>query len=589
MRRDTGVDLVLQRCEIGLRGELVAMLSVLEVLHHTNRYRFSGLVDIGLGGQRLLEDGKLSAFCCGNIIDLRRSGEIAVLAIICHGAGTVLPAAVHIEIDMRGVNDEGLDCIHIRIDQSIEGHGKEPATSIAASDVDFQLGVLARIAIIPSTAGVVDMEIVALLRHGDASQLEPIIAILTSSESEGLEGLLHFIAQLGLGRILRFRRLGDAGFGLLDHGLGSIGARDRRGIQRIEWRWRPFGGLGAFLEFRGHEGGIPSGTHATEEHVLEVGGSCAIEFPRDFMVCPLGSGGIELHSTITIGSIQWSARGADGFLNLDVSVRSIEIYPEPSSGKRFKAEGIHSSGLDRYLITSTIGIIDGIRTGNTSPHEAVAILGVPHVGAASVSSGIDVDQSPIGIINIVWIRLPELLSIQQHITAADLNIVDGINKILFGIGLGDIGPRDRLLESTEILFECGGAISNGGGLFRHLLDIRLELVGLEAECTNGIGMPINFGRLFSHSAFDLFCRLGEFALGRVCGGGSGYIEHILWSRRPCGGLGTTFEFHVREGDRSLDVVQASCQLPRCTIIGVLDWELKVSCSLGVGETFRALN
>ena len=47
---DTEVDLVLQRCEIGLRGELVTMLSVLEVLHHTNGHRFGFLLDIGLGG-----------------------------------------------------------------------------------------------------------------------------------------------------------------------------------------------------------------------------------------------------------------------------------------------------------------------------------------------------------------------------------------------------------------------------------------------------------------------------------------------------------------------------------------------------------
>ena len=61
---DTDVDLVLQRCEIGLRGELVTMLSVLEVLNHINGYRFSGLFDIGLGRQRLLEDGKLGTLGC---------------------------------------------------------------------------------------------------------------------------------------------------------------------------------------------------------------------------------------------------------------------------------------------------------------------------------------------------------------------------------------------------------------------------------------------------------------------------------------------------------------------------------------------
>ena len=163
--------------------------------------------------------------------------------------------------------------------------------------------------------------------------------------------------------------------------------------------------------------------------------------------------------------------------------------------------------------------------------------------------------------DIVRIGGTERSGIQQHVRPTDLHPVDGIHKVLVRIGLGDIVPRDRLLESTEILFEFGGATGNGCGLLRHLGDIRLELVGLEAECTDGLVIPINGVRLFSHSAFDLFCRLGELTLCGVCGRGSGYIEHILWSRRPCGGLGTTFEFHVREGDGALDVVKANCQLP----------------------------
>ena len=78
------------------------------------------------------------------------------------------------------------------------------------------------------------MEILALLRHGDASHLEPIIAVRTTAKLEGLDRLLHLISQLGLGGIVLLDRVGDAGFGLLDRAVRRIGAGDGRRIQRIE-------------------------------------------------------------------------------------------------------------------------------------------------------------------------------------------------------------------------------------------------------------------------------------------------------------------------------------------------------------------
>ena len=78
------------------------------------------------------------------------------------------------------------------------------------------------------------MEILALLRHGDASQLEPIITILTPSEFEGLERLPHLIAQLCLGGVGLLDRTGDAVFSLLNLAVRRIGAGDGRRIQCIE-------------------------------------------------------------------------------------------------------------------------------------------------------------------------------------------------------------------------------------------------------------------------------------------------------------------------------------------------------------------
>ena len=119
--------------------------------------------------------------------------------------------------------------------------------------------------------------------------------------------------------------------------------------------------------------------------------------------------------------------------------------------------------------------------------------------------------------DVVRIGGTERTGIQQHVGPTDLHPVDGIHKVLLGIGLGDIGPRDRLLESAKILFQCTRPVKNAIDLIRGLGNIRLELVGLEREGGDGIGMPINGGRLFSHSAFDLVCRLGELRFTRILG------------------------------------------------------------------------